>query len=61
MNRAEIHRYYRRRHRRKERTRAFRHIWKEWGITAEEALDLVGAVSVVVILPVTMAIAGVWI
>lgn len=61
MNRAEIHRYYRRRHRRKERTRVLRHFWREWGITAEEALDLIGAVSVLVILPAMMAIAGVWI
>lgn len=61
MNRAEIHRYYRRRHRKRERVRVFRHFWREWGITPEEAFDLIGAVSVVVILPVTMAIAGVWI
>lgn len=61
MNRAEIHRYYRRRHRKRERVRAFRYFWKEWGITAEEAFDLIGAVSVLVILPAIMAIAGAWI
>ena len=61
MNRAEIHRYYRRRHRKRERVRAFQHIWKEWGITAEEALDLIGAASVLVILPAMMAVVGMWI
>lgn len=36
----------------------FKEFWKEWGISKEELEMLLGAISVLIIIPVAMAIIG---